>query len=244
MCLAQGRSAERVHLLNPPSQARTFVLCMGLGEAGFVPKSGRIKSVLPLYGFSPHGRSSNRSCEPSPEGLPIGNCRKRKGISPVSDCGGKWWLRPESNWRHADFQSAALPTELHSLPWAGNKLDGPLSAQGVFFGSSIQWNPKILKTGIGRRLSRGIPPDSRTRERRIQRPEIWNNHGLGSRLGDREILLQALQQPFGGIDSLGFRQMLTLVFDAQPPVVSGLENDGHHPAVIGLHAVARRIKLV
>ena len=24
----------------------------------------------------------------------------------------KWCLRPESNWRHADFQSAALPTEL------------------------------------------------------------------------------------------------------------------------------------
>jgi hypothetical protein len=26
----------------------------------------------------------------------------------------KWWLRPELNWRHADFQSAALPTELLS----------------------------------------------------------------------------------------------------------------------------------
>ena len=25
---------------------------------------------------------------------------------------GRWCLRPESNWRHADFQSAALPTEL------------------------------------------------------------------------------------------------------------------------------------
>ena len=30
-----------------------------------------------------------------------------------------WCLRPESNWRHADFQSAALPTELprHGLGW-------------------------------------------------------------------------------------------------------------------------------
>ena len=29
-------------------------------------------------------------------------------------------LRPELNWRHADFQSAALPTELprHGLRWA------------------------------------------------------------------------------------------------------------------------------
>jgi hypothetical protein len=25
----------------------------------------------------------------------------------------KWWPWPESNQRHADFQSAALPTELH-----------------------------------------------------------------------------------------------------------------------------------
>jgi hypothetical protein len=28
----------------------------------------------------------------------------------------KWWLDPESNWGHADFQSAALPTELSSPP--------------------------------------------------------------------------------------------------------------------------------
>ena len=31
----------------------------------------------------------------------------------VSD---EWCLRPESNWRHADFQSAALPTELPRQP--------------------------------------------------------------------------------------------------------------------------------
>ncbi len=24
----------------------------------------------------------------------------------------KWWPGPESNWRHKDFQSSALPTEL------------------------------------------------------------------------------------------------------------------------------------
>gem|GEM_PF-5300633 len=27
----------------------------------------------------------------------------------------EWWLEPGSNQRHADFQSAALPTELSSL---------------------------------------------------------------------------------------------------------------------------------
>ena len=26
----------------------------------------------------------------------------------------KWWLNPDLNWGHADFQSAALPTELFS----------------------------------------------------------------------------------------------------------------------------------
>ena len=26
----------------------------------------------------------------------------------------RWWLEPESNWRHKDFQSSALPTELSS----------------------------------------------------------------------------------------------------------------------------------
>ena len=36
------------------------------------------------------------------------------------------WLDPESNRGHADFQSAALPTELSSLKnWAGRELDPP-----------------------------------------------------------------------------------------------------------------------
>jgi hypothetical protein len=29
-----------------------------------------------------------------------------------------WWLEPESNRRHKDFQSSALPTELSSHPRA------------------------------------------------------------------------------------------------------------------------------
>ncbi len=32
----------------------------------------------------------------------------------------KWCLRPESNWRHADFQSAALPTELPRQIYGGD----------------------------------------------------------------------------------------------------------------------------
>jgi hypothetical protein len=29
----------------------------------------------------------------------------------------KWWFRPELNWRHPDFQSSALPTELQNHLW-------------------------------------------------------------------------------------------------------------------------------
>ena len=32
--------------------------------------------------------------------------------SPIDIIWKYWWPGPESNWRHADFQSAALPTEL------------------------------------------------------------------------------------------------------------------------------------
>ena len=32
----------------------------------------------------------------------------------------RWWRDPESNWGHADFQSAALPSELSRLNWTVN----------------------------------------------------------------------------------------------------------------------------
>tara|TARA_B100000686_G_scaffold315748_1_gene362965 strand:- start:32 stop:406 length:375 start_codon:yes stop_codon:yes gene_type:complete len=34
-----------------------------------------------------------------------------------------WWLEPESNWRHKDFQSSALPTELSSHRSALRRVD-------------------------------------------------------------------------------------------------------------------------
>ncbi len=37
----------------------------------------------------------------------------------------KWCLRPESNWRHADFQSAALPTELPRQIWRPRRGSNP-----------------------------------------------------------------------------------------------------------------------
>ena len=46
---------------------------------------------------------------PKPSAVPAGRQRKN------SKKRGKWCLGPESNQRHADFQSAALPTELPGL---------------------------------------------------------------------------------------------------------------------------------
>ena len=37
--------------------------------------------------------------------------------------GEKWWLEPESNRRHEDFQSSALPTELSSPKAKGRRLN-------------------------------------------------------------------------------------------------------------------------
>src|SRR5690348_14204263 len=41
------------------------------------------------------------------------------------------WPGAESNCRHADFQSAALPTELPGRDYAGKQLSGPGGAVGV-----------------------------------------------------------------------------------------------------------------
>src|SRR2546430_2423207 len=44
---------------------------------------------------------------------------------------GSQWPGAESNRRHADFQSAALPTELPGRAYAGEELSGPTGAVGV-----------------------------------------------------------------------------------------------------------------
>ena len=40
----------------------------------------------------------------------------------------KWWLRLESNQRHRDFQSLALPTELQSQFWRSRRESNPWSS--------------------------------------------------------------------------------------------------------------------
>lgn len=38
----------------------------------------------------------------------------RERIKMITEYKGRWWLEAESNCRHKDFQSFALPTELSS----------------------------------------------------------------------------------------------------------------------------------
>jgi hypothetical protein len=47
----------------------------------------------------------------------------------------EWWPGPESNQRHADFQSAALPTE---LPGLGAGLRGPDGRPQAIVGARIK----------------------------------------------------------------------------------------------------------
>ena len=66
-----------------------------LGYAATIEKSLERKT-----GFEPATPTLARLCS-TPELLP--------------HVDGKWWRDPELNWGHADFQSAALPTELSRL---------------------------------------------------------------------------------------------------------------------------------
>ena len=45
---------------------------------------------------------------------PVHGLIKQKKEETKSSLINKWWFRPELNWRHTDFQSVALPTELQN----------------------------------------------------------------------------------------------------------------------------------
>ena len=81
-------------------------------QADFTRPPGRISlknpAALCATGFFWSGRRDSNSLPPPWQGGALPN-ELRPRILPIF---GRWCLRPESDRRHADFQSAALPTEL------------------------------------------------------------------------------------------------------------------------------------
>ena len=100
-CSAFG---EMKSVLNPAKRDFT-ALRFHQPQADFTRPQGRISLKNPFCfrkrGFSWSGRRDSNSLPPPWQGGALPN-----------ELRPQWCLRPESNWRHADFQSAALPTEL------------------------------------------------------------------------------------------------------------------------------------
>src|SRR5467141_2465936 len=65
------------------------------------------------------------------------------------------WPGAESNCRHADFQSAALPTELPGRTYAGEELSGPSDGVGVPERPVVsgETNPSAAQLPLGARRS-------------------------------------------------------------------------------------------
>src|SRR5690606_14586743 len=59
-----------------------------------------------------------------------------------------------------------------------------------------------------------------------------------------QLLAHTLQQPPGGVDPLRLRKVAALVFYADPPSITRIENDAHHASVIDLHLVALGVEVV
>ena len=121
------------HFTTSPGLARTSPIAVLAAPRGFEPRFTDPKSaVLPLDegatasadGARARKWSGRRDSNPRPspwqgdalptEPLPLGSCARRV-------C---WCREPESNWRHRDFQSRALPTEL-SRPGGPGEPSGP-----------------------------------------------------------------------------------------------------------------------
>ena len=82
-------------------------------------------SILTPEGWTMHECPPDEAPPPEPASPPVdatprprtrkGKARRSRRHLSMEMGGGKWCLGPESNQRHADFQSAALPTELPRL---------------------------------------------------------------------------------------------------------------------------------
>ena len=73
----------------------------------------------------------------------------------------KWWLRMESNHRHKDFQSSALPTELQSHIWRFRRGLNPRSSA---------WQADVLTTAL---RNHGCGGRTRTYDLRVMSPTSY-----------------------------------------------------------------------
>ena len=76
--------------------------------------SGRIAPKRPFREYSATHERELGEIKNSPTIGLYAQIHKTKNLGVLSELDGNWWPRPGSNRRHADFQSAALPTELPS----------------------------------------------------------------------------------------------------------------------------------
>src|SRR6266508_6898907 len=108
---------------------------------------GRGRNVLVIG--TPHGSSAGDTRGPRREVHRMVGCMTCARVTPVTrretsssfdELGSVRWEWPgaESNCRHADFQSAALPTELPGRTYAGEELSGLRDAVGV---PNNRWAP-------------------------------------------------------------------------------------------------------
>ena len=78
---------------------------------------------------------------------PVNACVKGMWVNRFSNRPNQWWFRPESNQRHEDFQSSALPTELRNH-WRSGRDSNPRPPpwQG---GILTNWTTRPMVAGEG-----------------------------------------------------------------------------------------------
>ena len=86
------------------------------GVVGIEPTSKVLETfVLPLNYTPIYQMVEGERFElPNPEGADLQSAAFSHFATPPYKAASKWWLGTESNRRHTDFQSVALPTELPS----------------------------------------------------------------------------------------------------------------------------------
>jgi hypothetical protein len=124
---------------------------------------------------SNHGRRKPADLQSAPFG--------HFGISPE-----QWWPRPESNRRHTDFQSVALPTELPGRKLVGEPGFEPRLAESESAGLPLPHSPISGGEG-GIRTHGGFLDHTAFRERHLQPLGHLSNYGADGRTRTDDLLI-------------------------------------------------------